>query len=66
MVSLSSKKERNERILNLSQMDAATCRELKGVTNEHGECLINEEEREDGTLHIKPMRYKSTLQRRME
>ena len=29
-----------EQILNLKQMDAATCASLKGQMNEYGECLV--------------------------
>ena len=34
----------NEQILNLKQMDTATCASLKGHMNEYGECLVKAKE----------------------
>jgi len=47
-------------ILNLKQMDPATCASLKGQMNEYGECLVNATESPDDpdTVVLELMRYK--------
>jgi len=50
----------NEQIINLRQMDAATCQSLKGQLNEYGECLVDAQENPENpeVVVLKAMKYK--------
>ena len=49
-----------EQILNLKQMDAATCASLKGQMNEYGECLVKMRENPDDpdTAILEVLKYR--------
>lgn len=54
------KKIASEQIINLDQMDPATCSALKGKINEYGQCLVDAVEHPDDpdSLVLKVMKYK--------
>ena len=60
MAIITRKSPPTESILNLRQMDAATCASLKGQMNEYGECLVKAKENPDDpdTVVLELMRYK--------
>ena len=56
------KKESNEQIISTDHMDAAVCAKFKGKLDEFGRCIMNMEEKEDGTMVLKPIKYQSMRQ----
>ena len=50
-------------IINLDNMDAATCTSLKGKLNERGQCLVDAHENPEDpeTLVLKAMKYKPAI-----
>jgi len=52
-------KKKEDRVINLGQMDAKTCEALNGVMNENRQCMVNSEANPEDpdTLIIKKMRY---------
>jgi len=57
MAVFGGKKETFEEVINLKEMDAATCNAIQGQLNEHGECLIRATKQDDLVV-LKPLRYK--------
>lgn len=53
----------DDQIINLDQMDPATCANLKGKLNERGECLVKAQENQDDpdTLVLRAMKYKPAI-----
>jgi len=60
MAIIGKKSPPTESILNLKQMDPATCASLKGQMNEYGECLVKARENPEDpdTVVLELMRYK--------
>jgi len=60
MAIISKRTPPSESILNLKQMDAATCASLLGTMNEYGECLVKAKQTPDDpdTVVLELMRYK--------
>jgi hypothetical protein len=59
MVQFGRKQPSDERVINMGQMDSATCAEANGVLNENRQCLLNAVRHPDDpdTLIIRKMRY---------
>jgi hypothetical protein len=56
---LGKKAPNDEKVVNLGQMDSATCSEVNGVLNENRQCMVNAVRHPDDpdTLIIPKMRY---------
>ena len=59
IMAFGKKTPQDERVVNLGQMDSATCAALNGTQNENRQCMVNTMQHPDDpdTLIIKKMRY---------
>ena len=59
MVGFGKKQQNDERVVNMGQMDSATCAEINGTLNENRQCMANtiRDPNDPDVLIIRKMRY---------